>query len=242
MLTLCHTLFIPDGHTPSDNRRMMKAMRGVVSFAVVVVVAAAVGTWLSIEGRAQTDKPSIAGAWTLNKDLSDQPPSANNGNGSNRGNGSGYGGGRRRGGGGGFGGGGGRGGYGGGGGQPQLSPEEQQRIRDAMHDITNPPQKITVTQTDSMVVVTSNDDGHTTRLSPDGKKIKDENTGIERKTKWDTGRLVTEISGPQGAKITQTYALNPELHQLRLTTQIEGTRGGQARTVTTVYDSDAASK
>ena len=219
---------------------MMNALRGVISFALAGAVAAVVGTWLSIESHAQTDKPSIAGAWTLNKDLSDQPPSGNNG-GSNRGNGgnNGYGGGRRRGG-GGFGGGG-RGGYGGGGGQPQLSPEEQQRIRDALHDITNPPQKITITQTDSMVVITS-EDGHTTRLSPDGKKIKDENTGIERKTKWDTGKLVTEISGPQGAKITQTYALNPELHQLRLTTQIEGTRGGQARTETTVYDSDAASK
>jgi hypothetical protein len=203
-------------------------------------MAAAVGAWLSVESRAQTDKPSIAGAWTLNKDLSDQPPgNSNSGSGSNRGNGGG-GGGRRRGG-GGFGGGG-YGGRGGGGGAPQMSPEDQQRLRDALRDITNPPQKVTITQTDSMVVITSNDDGHTTRLSPDGKKIKDENTGIERKTHWDTGKLITEISGPQGNKITQTYALNPELHQLRLTTQIEGQRGGQARTVTTVYDSDAASK
>ena len=38
-------------------------------------------------------------------------------------------------------------------------------------------------------------DGRTTRLSPDGKKIKDENTKIERKTKWDGGKLVSEING-----------------------------------------------
>jgi hypothetical protein len=118
-----------------------------------------------------------------------------------------------------------------------MDPETMQRVRDAMRDITNPPEKITITQTDSMIVIT-NPDGRTTRLSPDGKKIKDENTGIERKTKWDTGKLVTEISGPGGMKVTQTYALNPELHQLRLTTQIEGGRGGQARTISTVYDTD----
>ena len=187
---------------------------------------------------AQADKPSLVGAWTLNKDLSDKPPDRSDSPRGNRGGNGGGGGGRHRGGGGGFGGGGFGGGYGGrGGGQPQMDPETAQRVRDAVRDITNPPEKITVTQTDSMVVITTAD-GRTTRLSPDGKKIKDENTGIERKTKWDTGKLVTEISGPNGIKVTQTYALNPELHQLRLTTQVEGARGGQARTISTVYDAE----
>ena len=39
-------------------------------------------------------------------------------------------------------------------------------------------------------------------------------------------------------KLTETYALVPETHQLRISVQIEGGRGGQARTVTDVYDSD----
>jgi len=217
---------------------MATSTRGLVSLGIVAAMAALAGTSRAADARTQADKPSIAGAWTLNKDLSDPPPDrSNRGDSANRG-GYGGGGGRRRGGGGGFGGGfggGGRGGYGPGG-QQQMDPETAQRVRDAIRDITNPPEQITITQTDSMVVVT-NPDGRTTRLSPDGKKIKDENTGIERKTKWDTGRLVTEISGPNGVKITQTYALNPELHQLRLTTQVEGGRGGQARTMSTVYDS-----
>ncbi|HZT77707.1 MAG TPA: hypothetical protein VFA27_13730 [Vicinamibacterales bacterium] len=213
---------------------MVNAGRRYLCAGFVAAIALVVAAWLSPVSAAQADKPSIAGAWTLNKDLSDQPVDrSNRGNGSdgNRGFG---GGGRRR---GGFGGGGfGGGGYGGrGGGQPQMDPETAQRLRDAMRDFTNPPEQITITQTDSMVVIT-NADGRTTRLSPDGKKIKDENTGIERKTKWDTGKLVSEISGPNGLKVTQTYALNPELHQLRLTTQIEGGRGGQARTFSTVYD------
>jgi hypothetical protein len=220
---------------------MANAIRGFVSAGLVAAIAAFVGTWLSIESAAQTDKPTIAGAWTINKDLSDHPADRSNG-GDSHGNRGGYGGGggHRRGGGGGYGGGGygggGRGGYGNGG-QPQMDPETAQRVREAVRDITNPPEKITITQTDSMVVITTAD-GRTTRLSPDGKKIKDENTGIERKTHWDTGKLVTEISGPNGMKVTQTYALNPDLHQLRLTTQVEGQRGGQARTMSTVYDGE----
>jgi hypothetical protein len=212
---------------------------------IFVLVTVLVGTWLSAESRAQSDKPSLAGAWTLNKDLSDQPTDRGNRNGNSgqrgRDSGGGYGGGgRRRGGfgGGGFGGGygGGRGGYGGG--RQQMDPEAMARMRDAVRDLTDPPDRLTITQTDSMIVITGQD-GRTTRLSPDGKKIKDDNTGIERKTKWDAGKLVTEIGGIGQLKATETFAMNPELHQLRITAQIEGDRGGQARTITHVYDSDA---
>ena len=118
-----------------------------------------------------------------------------------------------------------------------MDPDAMARMRDAMRDVTNPPEHLTITQTDSMIVMTG-PDGRTTRLSPDGKKIKDDNTGIERKTKWDGGKLVTEISGIGQMKATETYAINPELHQLRITAQIEGGRGGQARTITHVYDAD----
>ena len=131
-----------------------------------------------------------------------------------------------------------------------MNPEEMARVRDAMRDLTNPSDHLTIVETVSMIVITSAD-GRTTRLSPDGKKIKDENTGIERKTKWDGGKLVTEISGlgPAG-KATQTLAADAESHQLRIVVQMEGgrstgssqdpsragSRGG--RTITHVYDDD----
>jgi hypothetical protein len=124
-------------------------------------------------------------------------------------------------------------------------------MRDAMRDLTNPPSHLTIVETDSMVVLTSAD-GRTTRLAPDGKKVKDDNTGIERKTKWDGEKLVTEISGlgPMG-KATQTIAADPENHQLRIVVQMEGGGGRQpagnssssrGRTVTHVYDDDKATK
>ena len=216
----------------------MSAVRGVMSVGMFVALVTLIGAWLAVESRAQTaDKPSIAGGWTLNADQSDRQSDRDGDRSAGRRDDGGGGYGRRGGGRGGFGGGGfggGRGGYGRG--TPENA-EEMARRRDAMRDIINPPNHLVVTQTDSMVVMTG-PDGRTTRLSPDGKKVKDENTGIERRTKWDAGKLVSEISGAGGMKLTETYVLVPETHQLRISVQIEGGRGGQARTVTHVYDSD----
>jgi len=216
-------------------------MRSVLSMSAVLATAMLIAVWLSTESRAQTaDRSALTGAWTLNKDLSDQPPdrsgNGENGQGGGGRRGGGYGGGGHRG--GGFGGGGGGYGRGGAGGAGRsMDPDAMARVREAMRDIINPPEHLTVTQSDSMVVLTGAD-GRTTRLSPDGKKIKDENTNVERKTKWDGAKLVTEISGLQG-KITQTYAVDPEKHQLQIVATLEGRNGQQPRTITHVYDADA---
>jgi hypothetical protein len=54
--------------------------RRVMSVTVVVAMAALVGVWLSSESRAQTlEKAPLTGAWTLNKELSDQPPDRSGG-------------------------------------------------------------------------------------------------------------------------------------------------------------------
>src|SRR5262245_39876830 len=150
-------------------------MRGVLTLSAVLLVAALLAVWLSIESRAQTaERPSFTGAWTLNKELSDQPPDRNGSgdNGQHGRRGGGGGGGRR----GGFGGGYGRGGYGGGG--QTMDPEAMARTRAALRDVINPSDHVTVTQSESMIVVTGGD-GRTTRLSLDGKKVKDENTNLE---------------------------------------------------------------
>jgi hypothetical protein len=212
-----------------------------------LTVAVAVLSPVAAQEKATAPAASLAGGWTRNADLSDAPAARGqqsddrgaNGNGGSGGGG----GGRRRGGGGGFGGGGfGRGGGGGGGrgagGAGATDPEDAARMRDAMRDITNPSDHLVITQTESMVVLTTAD-GRTTRLSPDGKKIKDENTKIERKTKWDGGKLVTEINGLGRGKMTQTFAVDPEGKQLRLTVVMDGGSSGQPRTVTQVYDLDA---
>lgn len=186
---------------------------------------------------ADTPKPNeaITGAWTLNKDASQLAPRGDNGDGregDRSGRNGGYGG-RRRGG-GGFGGGGfGRGGGGLNGQQPQ-DREAAQRMRDAMRQELEAPDHMTIVSSDTTIIITT-PDGHTTRLAPDGKKIKDESTGIERKTKWDAGKLVSEINGLGRGKITETYSFDPDAKQLHVKLDIDGPR---KTTQTRVYDLD----
>jgi len=190
---------------------------------------------------------SIVGVWTLNKDKSDQPSEEPEGRGRDEGRGRGG----RGGSGGGFGGGFGGGGFGGGGGQGpgqgRGDEAEMKRKRDALRAILEASDRMTITKTDSMVIITSGD-GHTTRLSTDGSRIKDQSTGFERRTRWDGDRLVDEITGTGRGKIVETYARDPETHQLVVTIQAEGGdnargpdgRSSQSGTRRRVYDSATA--
>jgi hypothetical protein len=193
-------------------------------------------TWstmtIATDTRAQSaDKMGIEGAWTLNRELSDAPPSMSGRGESHEGHQGGYGGHGGR----GMGHGGGMGGHGMGGGGTSMDPEQAARIREALHDIVVPPDSLTIVQTDSTVVLTA-PDGRTTRLSPDGKKVTDENTKLERKTKWDGGKLVSEISGARSGKITQTFVADPDTRQLRMTVVMETRDSKEPRSMTYVYD------
>ena len=119
---------------------------------------------------------------------------------------------------------------------PKGTPEPIiARLRDAMRDILNPPDHLTIVQTETMVIITG-PDGRTTRLSPDGKKIKDDSTKLDRRTKWDGGKLVSEIGGLPGGKITESWSVDPERHQLRISLRNDDDRRPIA--VSRVYDFD----
>lgn len=206
----------------------MKALRPRAA-----IVATALGSlWLGMpasthaQSTPPASSPALVGEWSLDRDLSDTPQDRTD---------EGERGGARRGQ-GGRGGFGGRGRFGGGGAGRSgatINAEDREPRREAMRDVMTAPERLTIAQTESMVIVTTGD-GRVTRLSPDGKKIKDESTGIGRKSKWDGGRLVSEISGLGGGKVTETYAADPEHHQLRVSLQIDG--GERPRTITRVYD------
>ena len=187
---------------------------------------------LAAQGAVQAANPALVGAWTLNAELSDKPPAPPEGGRPEQGRGGlgqGPGQGGRRGG-GGFGGGfgGGRGGPGGPrGGDGRGNPEDMRRRREAMRDLFEVPDRITITSTETMVIVTSGD-GRTTRLSPNGSKIKDESTGIERRTRWEAGTVVSEISGVMGGRVTETYAIQPETGRLEVVVAMQGGDGGRS--------------
>lgn len=207
---------------------MRKLMVAIVS---LMLCAGAAGS--AAESQAHPDTASIVGIWTLNKDASDAPPERTNGGDRARG---GDAAGRGHGSGGGFGRGGGRGGPGGRGGRGGRDPEDMRRRMQAMRDIMDAPERLTIAQTESLVIITTGD-GRTTRLSPDGKKIKDESTGLERKTRRDNGHLVSEITGGP-SKIVETYAVDPERHQLTVTLQIDNSRMPNGGVIHHVYDAE----
>jgi hypothetical protein len=204
---------------------MRTVLAGIVSIAMLAPAAVS-----GARAGGETDTASIVGAWTLNKDLSQLAPERPQGDGQRSRGGSG---GRRGGGGGGIG----RGGSGGGfsaGGRGAAS-DEQRRRTEAVRAIMEAPERLTITRTESLVIVTTGD-GRTTRLSPDGKKIKDDSTGIERKSRWDGNKLVTEITGAGPGKITETYSIEQEHGRLNVTVETENSRAPNGGGVHRVYD------
>ena len=200
----------------------------ISGFVIFIILGSSVS--LATQAQPSSEPNPLAGAWTLNKEVSEKAQlNAPTGDADNAG--------RRRGGGMGGGMGGGRGGGMGRGhaGGNRQSDDATKRMRDAMRDIMTAPENLTIVQTQSMIVVTSGD-GRVTRLSADGKKIKDENTGIERRTKWDAGKLVSEVTGLGSGKIIETYAIDPERHQLLVTLAIESPRPARATPERRVYD------
>ena len=123
----------------------MNTLRNLMFAGVVVSLATFIGAWLSAESRAQiaaqAPAASIAGVWTLNKDLSDEPPSERRDDDSAGRRRGGYGRGGSTGGGYGRGGGMGRGGFGGGSGRDpeaaqRLHPNDRVRIVRAIEIVT----------------------------------------------------------------------------------------------------------
>jgi hypothetical protein len=199
--------------------------------AAALSLALCAGPVSTAARQSPRDAASIVGVWTLNKDASDAPPERPNGDdrrreGDDPGAGRGDGGGRGR---GGFGRGGGRGGGGG-------DPEDMRRRMQAIRDIMDAPERLTITQTESLIIITAGD-GRTTRLSPDGKAIKDESTGLQRKTRRENGNLVSEITGGRN-KMIETYAVDPEHHRLTVTVRIDNSRLPNGGAIRHVYDAE----
>src|SRR5262245_50364487 len=149
---------------PSQSFHSGRILRVVIIHMVRAVVAIlmflasfAAGLWLATTlARADTTPLPLVGEWTLNKELSDLPPSSDQrGDAGGRGDherGRGYGGGHR--------GGGGGGGYGHGYGAGRSADQDGGRSEDAarrgeaIREIMTGAERLTITATDSMVIVT----------------------------------------------------------------------------------------
>jgi hypothetical protein len=201
---------------------MRMRLWNAAGIAIVLCASTAAGADFQLAEGA-----SIVGGWRLRTEASDSPRDLPEGDGERRGR-RGGGGRYRR----------GRGGAGGARGVGTRDPEEVRRRMQAIRDLMAPPEQMTITRTDSLIIITAGD-GRTTRLSADGKKFKDESTGLDRKTTWENGNLVTEITGSAG-KMIETYAVDAERAQLVVTLRFDNSRQPNGRVVRHVYDRQQA--
>jgi hypothetical protein len=154
--------------------------------------------------------PDLTGLWIFNQDASDKPPqrgqgSDTGGQGEHRpaaggGGGGGFGGGRGRGG----------GGFGGGGGGGR-SPEDMERARAVMEVAMRAPQRLTIVRTEADVILTD-EEGRTTRLTPDGKKNETTISGqeVEMSAKWSGSALHVERKFKGEVKVVDEISLAPD--------------------------------
>lgn len=122
-------------------------------------------------------------------------------------------------GGGGFGGGGFGGGGFGGGRASGGSKSSDVFARAEMRELMNPPEHFAIAMTGKTITITK-DDGTAVQLTPNDKKIKDDVTKIERRTKWDGDKLVIEFSNISRNTVVETLSVDPQAHQLRISTQL----------------------
>jgi len=175
-------------------------------------------------------RTTILGAWTLNRDESDDPRKrSEDDRGSNNG---GYGGGRRSGGGWPGGGypGGGHGGYGG----PRGESDEQ---RQKMHELLSPPSKMSLSMTGAEVDLLDDRDRKRAFMT-DGRKLqksKDDNYQ-EIAAKWDGNRLVTDEKSPRGGKMNRSFELSSDGRQLYETLHMDSGRSNRSIDLRFVYD------
>jgi hypothetical protein len=195
-------------------------------------------------------RTSIAGAWKLNVDDSDdgrkkvqQAQSKSQGNGGNGGNG----GNPRMGGGGnpypGQGGGNpypGQGGGGNGGGGRRGGPNQPSDMDPGtMRELTDPPETLNIVQKDpkGVEVDLTDDTARKKVFLTDGRKIakSSDDTYQEIAAKWDGRSLVTDERTPHGGKFSRTFDLAPNGQQLYETVRIDASAYGGAKSAPQVY-------
>lgn len=204
--------------------------------SVVVSVAAAAANVSAQSLATQRDNvPNVTGAWTLNKDLSDDPAKLLES--MQSGDHGGAGGGHTPRGGGGHGPGMHSGG--GAGGDRGMTPEQMRAMRARLNYVLEAPTNLTIVQADGSVTLTAND-GRSRRLTTNNKKEKRpvDNRMIDVRTKWDDGRLVNETWLDDGMKLTETYSTDSERQQLQVIVKLEGSHLPRPISLRRVYNAE----
>ncbi len=214
--------------------------------SLVVAAALVVGQTLTLE------RPNIAGSWTLDTYLSDNPEQiarelrsdtgqqsedtyAGGGERTRGGYGGGYGGHRG-------------GGYGRGSGtsnrprQDQLSPEDQKLLSEVTRAVQYPPPTLTIAQTDAAVTLTGAE-GVSKTIHTDGKTEKEqfENGTVNRSASWQGPVFVVRYDIGKAGTLRYSYSIVPTTKQLLVRVNFERQASTGPFEIKLVYDATAKS-
>jgi hypothetical protein len=118
----------------------------------------------------------------------------------------------------------------------RQSEEEQAAMQDVIDDLMQPADVLTITQGERDVTI-ARDDGRTLRLYADGRKAREANGAVERTTRWDGPRLVSDIKIGDGPKITESWWLSADGKQLQTSIRLQMPRSDREVVIHRVYDS-----
>jgi len=223
----------------------MAVVRPIVFFISCSLLAPCVSAQTPAGDRSSTQpaKPNFSGEWTLNRELSDDAASSDEGRGDDHHRAEG----RRGGGFGGFpgssGGGGGRGGFGGRRGPypaPPDAPDDRARAQDAIRDARSPSPSLTISHSAVNIAIT--DAGGRTRFfQTTGALDKHQFASgtVDSTSSWNGDQLVVQYDLGEGRRLSYTYSLTSAGRQLVVRVRVDGgaSYGARAsRTIKYVYD------
>lgn len=91
--------------------------------------------------------------------------------------------------------------------------------REAMRALFEAPKGLSITHTANEIAVLE-EGGRLRTLHPDAKTYKSEGGANEVKTRWEGGELVVETKMPGGARLTETWGLEPTAKRLTIVSRL----------------------
>jgi hypothetical protein len=218
----------------------MAVVRPIVFFISCSLLAFCANAQTHAGDRSSTQgaKPNFSGEWTLNRELSDDTATSDEGRGDDYHRA----GGRRGGGFGGFGGGGGRGGFGHRGPYPPSpgAPDDRAKAQDAIRDARSPSPSLTISHSAVNIAITDAR-GRTRFFQTTGALDKHQFASgtVDSTTSWNADQLVVQYDLGNGRRLTYAYALTSAGRQLVVRVRVDGGASyglSGSRTIKYVYD------
>jgi hypothetical protein len=117
-----------------------------------------------------------------------------------------------------------------------ADPALRERMRALARIAFGSPQELVISNREEIVRIVD-DEGHVTELKPDGSRVEEPAAGmtLERRTRWDKGRLVTEIKAKDGGgEVKQVYSREGD--RLIIEATFEGEVAAKTEKLRFVYD------